>query len=141
MICYKKGYKYQLARTYICHVDIYPSQIIKTRFITLDTTGLLTICWGYAWDGPSGPTIDTKSFMRGSLIHDVLYQLMRIGMLGLWNREAADKELRRICLEDKMNPIRAWYVYHSVRKFARSAALPENKKIEYCTEDNQVKEK
>lgn len=140
MICYKKGYKYQLTRTYICHVDIYPSQIIKTRFITLDTTGLLTIRWGYAWDGPSGPTIDTKNFMRGSLVHDVLYQLIRIGKLSLECRELADKELRKICLEDGMSHLRTWYVYHSVRKFARSAALPENKKIEYCTENNQAKE-
>lgn len=140
MICYKKGYKYQLTRTYICHVDVYPSRIIKTRFITLDTAGLLTIRWGYAWDGPSGPTFDTKNFIRGSLVHDVLYQLMRIRMLGPWHREAADKELRKICLEDGMSCLRAWYVYHSVREFANPAALPKNKKVEHCTKDNQIKE-
>ena len=31
----------------------------------------------YAWDGPSGPTIDTSNSMRASLVHDVLYQAMR----------------------------------------------------------------
>ncbi len=26
---------------------------------------------------PNGPTIETKTFMRASLVHDALYQLMR----------------------------------------------------------------
>ena len=43
----------------------------------LNTKGHLIIKRSYAWDGPSGPTIDTKNFMRGSLVHDALYQLMR----------------------------------------------------------------
>jgi hypothetical protein len=36
---------------------------------------------GYAWNGPSGPTLDTRNFMRGSLVHDALYQLMREGRM------------------------------------------------------------
>ena len=38
---------------------------------------------GYAWDGASGPTIDTKDSMKATLIHDVLYQVMREGGLKL----------------------------------------------------------
>ena len=134
MIYYKKGYKYQLSKTYICKVNICPSENIDSRYIYLDKTGLLTIYWGYAWDGPSGPTFDTKTFIRGSLVHDALYQLIRTRGLPLEYRELADIELKRICLEDGMSRLRAWYVYHSVRKFAKFAALPENKKTEYCTE-------
>lgn len=86
--------------------------------------GLLTMKKGYAWDGPSGPTIDTKNFMRGSLVHDALYQLMRNGQLAPQWREGADQELRRICREDGMNRFRAWYVLQGVRKGAGFAARP-----------------
>jgi len=99
-IKYKGGYKYQLAETYQATVDIRPADTIHTEFIHLTRTGLLMIGQGYAWDGPSGPAIDTKNFMRGSLIHDALYQLMREGHLPKTCRRAADVELRRACAED-----------------------------------------
>jgi hypothetical protein len=130
-IKFKKGYKYQLAQLYHCKVDIFPKENIDTddRFVRLDKHGKLTIWPGYAWDGPSGPTVDTKNFMRGSLIHDALYQLMREGYLiaPVW-REQADKELKKACLEDGMSRLRAWYVYRSVRKFAEKCAIPESRK-------------
>ena len=77
---------------------------------------------GYAWDGPSGPTFDTPNFMRGSLIHDALYQLMRNGLLREDFREDADKEIKKACLEDGMTRFRAAYVYWSLRRFAGFAA-------------------
>lgn len=77
---------------------------------------ILTIREGYAWDGPSGLSIDTKNFMRGSLIHDCLYQMMNEGQLDKSYRKIADKLLRRFCREDGMSKFRAWYVYHAVRK-------------------------
>ena len=79
----------------------------------------------YAWDGPSGPTFDTKTFMRGSLVHDVYYQLMREGHLDRkkW-RKYADEELRRICLEDGMSKFRAWYVYKTIRVFGVFTCKP-----------------
>ena len=45
--------------------------------LEITSEGELIIRNGYSWDGPSGPTIDTKNFMQGSLIHDALCQLMR----------------------------------------------------------------
>jgi len=80
----------------------------------------LTIHEGYAWDGASGPTIDTKSFMRGSLVHDALYQLISTKKLGKEHRRDADKVLYRICREDGMSWFRAKYVYYAVRKFGES---------------------
>jgi len=60
------------------------------------------------------------------LIHDCLYQLIRQGLVkDIWRKEA-DKELRRICLEDGMSKIRAWWVYHSVRLAGGSSAIPGN---------------
>ena len=42
--------------------------------------------------------------------------------------KTADKELKRICREDGMSSIRAWWVYESVRQFGGSAASAENVK-------------
>jgi hypothetical protein len=99
--------------------------LILTRFITLTMEGKLTIRECYAWDGPSGPTLDTLTFMRGSLIHDALYQLMREGFLDhVRDRKAADEILRAICIEDGMFKMRAWIVYRGVRMGGGKSARP-----------------
>jgi hypothetical protein len=124
-IAYNSGYKYQLKETYTVAIEIKPPAPLGNDYLRLDVDGHLTINKGYAWDGPSGPTLDTATFMRGSLIHDALYQLMREGFLDPEeNRETADRILRRICLEDGMWPPRAWWVYQAVRRFADPAADP-----------------
>lgn len=126
---YNDGYKYQLKETYSLPIEIQPDKDITTPFIRLDTLGNLTLAKGYAWDGPSGPTIDTLTFMRGSLAHDALYQLMREKELDNDKfREAADRILQRICKEDGMWSLRAWWVYHGVRLFADPAADPASKR-------------
>ena len=127
-IQYKAGYKYQLYQAYWCNVEIYPKEKIDTEYIELTEKGLLTIRRGYAWDGGSGPAIDSKTIMRGSLIHDSLYQLMRQGFLSIDNRKQADIELKKICKEDGMWSVRVWWVYKAVRLAAGTYALPENAK-------------
>lgn len=132
MIFYRelKKYKYQLMDDYVIGIDIHPvADIIeppppRQSYIKLERTGRLTVCRFYAWDGPSGPTIDTKNFMRGSLVHDALYQLMRQGRIGRECREYADGLLRDICREDGMSWFRAWYVHRAVRMFSAAAARP-----------------
>jgi hypothetical protein len=118
-----------LAESYSTSVVICPDEKIETDFVDLDTDGALMIKKGYAWDGPSGPTRDTKSFMRGSMVHDALYQLMRNNLLPSSCREDADQELHRICREDGMNRFRAWYVLLGVRKGAGFAANPKSRKL------------
>jgi hypothetical protein len=127
VILYRSGYKYQLAADYRVPLAALGSLNIVTEFITVQDGGL-EIRKGYAWDGPSGPTIDTANFMRGALVHDALYQLIRAGMLGKRWRKFADITLRNICREDGMSAIRAWYVYRSVRAAGAAAASPKNKK-------------
>lgn len=128
-IAYKAGYKYQLKEDYILAIEIKSADPIDTDYIRLDVMGELTIKKGYAWDGPSGPTIDTLNFMRGSLVHDALYQLMREKHLDRDTyREAADRLLQKICKEDGMWSLRAWWVYQGVRLFADPAADPANKR-------------
>ena len=121
-IKYRKGYKYQLASDYTVEVGIFPPKSIATRWCLLSNNGFLTILGGYAWDGPSGPTWDTKSSMRGSLVHDALYQLIRLGLLDISWREKADDLLHDICVEDGMVHARAELWEEMVSIFAGSAA-------------------
>lgn len=125
-ITYKSGYKYQLKQSYSAVTPIKPDAPIASEFITLATDGTLRIKSGYAWDGPSGPTIDTVNFMRGSLVHDALYQLMRERQLNTaTHREKADRLLQKHCKEDGMTSIRAWWVYQGVRFGGGPAADPD----------------
>ena len=126
-ILYRGGYKYQLVETYQVVIAIKPNQPVLHDYIRLDTDGTLTIRAGYAWDGPSGPTFDTKNFMRGSLVHDALYQLMRCRLLPLDQREPSDAVLRALCLEDGMSSVRAWWVYQGVRLGGGQAAASPDK--------------
>ena len=129
-IHYRGGYKYQLKRALTVSTEIRPDEEkVIGQFVKLGTDGVLAIDDGYAWDGPSGPTIDTKNFMRGSLVHDSLYQLMREAGLdrARW-RKVADEELGRLCREDGMTRLRSWWVVTAVRWFAGSAASPGERK-------------
>ncbi len=93
------------------------------EYLQLSINGELDIKTGYMWDGPSGPTIDTESFMRASLVHDALYQLIREGVLPVKPyRKRADKLLLKICEEDGMSFVRRQYVYQAVRWFGESSA-------------------
>jgi len=128
MIRYRAGFKYQLAVEIAVTTPIRPAARIDAKFITLGTDGVLTIRPGYAWDGPSGPAVDTPAFMRASLVHDALYELMRMGLLDPDQRGLADEEMRKICLEDGMWPVRAWWVWRAVRRMAAGAADPGSRK-------------
>lgn len=136
-IYYKSGYKYQLDADYWLQVDILigpeferGNYYVNLRPITKGGC-MLRVRAGYAWDGPSGPTIDTKTFMRGSLVHDALYQLIREGYLDPSYRKYADNLLKEICREDGMSWLRAQWVYLGVSKFGSDAASTSNiKKVE-----------
>ena len=126
-ISYKSGYKYKLVKEYSINIPIQPYSAIDISWVKLDTKGNLTIRANYSWDGPSGPTIDTSTFMRGSLVHDALYQLMREGYLKSdLERKVADEILYDICVTDGMNLVRALAVYYSVRMFGSKASKNEN---------------
>ncbi len=128
-ISYKKGYKYQLVETYIAKIDILPETPVDTDYLGLTAEGELAIKKGYAWDGPSGPTVDTLNFMRGSLVHDALYQLMRERHLDKdTHRDPADRLLQQMCRQDGMSAFRAWIVYQGLRLGGGPAADPSSSK-------------
>ena len=126
-IKYKSGYKYQLYETYKYKHPEFLGISLLTEWVSIQQ-GTLIIRRHYAWDGPSGPTIDTRSFMRASLVHDALYQLMRETHLQQSFREKADRIMIQICKEDGMCAIRRFWVRIAVRKFAKKAASHHHQK-------------
>lgn len=114
-------WKYQLEHDWAYKTSIANFEITQPYF-SLAPDGLLIVHRGYCWDGPSGPTFDTKSFMRGSVVHDVLYQAIRIGKLPGGMRKIADKELDQLLKADGMRWWRRRYVYRALRLFAGGAA-------------------
>lgn len=130
-IAYREGYKYQLAEQYAILLPFNaPYAVREHEFLMITGDNYLVIQPGYAWDGPSGPTVDTKSFMRGSLVHDALYQLMRDGILSAQlYRKDADELLKKICLEDGMSAIRAWWVYKGVRFGGEASTKPRSNEV------------
>lgn len=127
-IYYKKGYKYQLNREHQFTLPPYFSHILYADDYISIVNCLVTVKRGYAWDGPSGPTVDTENFMQGSLRHDVKYQLMRIQLLPQTYGPLADTQLIEDCREDGMCYIRGQWVYVGVKYGAASAADPTNRK-------------
>ena len=123
--CYRKieGYKYQLTEDYKDNIGI-KEYNINTSFIRLAPNGELIVKKWYAWDGASGPTIDTLSVMRGSLVHDVIYQLIRMELLPYKYKKFSDKLLRKYLIKDGTPRFRAWYFYLGVKLFGGSSARP-----------------
>jgi len=128
-ICYRSGYKYQLLRDWKVRTPIVGVRAAIDGFVELQEDGWLLFRAGYAWDGPSGPTLDTSDSMRASLAHDGLYQFLREGKLPQANRLIADGLLRTICLEDGMSRARADLWYQAVRAFAGPAAKVRQSEI------------
>lgn len=127
---YSEGYKYQIREEFTIDLSGYLDVSFSNKFFSC-TRGLLWIKEGYAWDGASGPTIDTNTSMVGSCVHDVLYQAMRKKILDIKYRQKADEILRDICKEDGMYSWRADIWYYSVRKFAGASADSKNEKKIY----------
>lgn len=83
--------------------------------------GNLTINIGYAWDGASGPVIDTKNTLIASLVHDALYQAMRLNLIpnNEDTRKLADKTFYNILKDHKVFVLRRSIWYFAVRVFGR----------------------
>jgi len=125
-ITWDSKYKYKLNSEYAIKLNVKPEAKITGDFYTLLPSGLLTISADYEWDGASGPAIDTKNIMRASLVHDVLYQMIRCGQLPYKYKKDSDKELPRIMNEDSTSvkfagkiwdKLREFYCYSAVRLF------------------------
>ena len=90
------------------------SLIAEASYATL-RDGWLTILDGYAWDGPSGMTIDSPGSIQASLIHDCLYQFCREGLLSAGLRLEIDRLFRNQLRLDGMSKFRSAVWYWAVR--------------------------
>jgi len=130
MIKYRslEGYKYETLKTYQIKTDIILDKFVDNGYIRL-VHGNLIIRNRYAWDGASFIIRDTDNIMEGSLVHDALYQLMRLGLIDRDKyRIVADKLLYDMCIKKGMSKFRAWYIYRGLRWFGKKASMPNKKK-------------
>lgn len=124
--------KYALADSVHYRLQIIrPYRPVVSQFYSISQSGLLIIKKGYAWDGPSGPTIDTLDVMFASLIHDVLYEALRKKQLARKWRKAADDELAEVGKACGANPIRMELWESMVNIFAGPMADEANRKRVY----------
>ncbi len=121
---FSRGYKYQVRRPFHITLQIVPYAPIDLPFVKMSMMGELIVCIGYAWNGASGPTWDTLNSMIGSLIHDIIYQLIRLGLIDPKYKAYGDEVLHDLCTEDGMLSIRADYWRWAVLEFGASSCLP-----------------
>jgi hypothetical protein len=101
-------------------------------FILLEQGGILTIKKGYRWDGATNGAPDKDYHHRSSLIHDAIYDLMRMNYLtpdyfelgdpsetdndGDYNRKMTDMLYFMIAVEDGEETDKALSDYNWIRK-------------------------
>lgn len=138
-LTYRKidGYKYVVEEPYVAAWSGFEAFDIDTRWYSL-RHGVLTINPGYAWDGASGPTLDTPSTMKAALEHDAFYQMIRAGQLPAEAREKGDAMLFQRMVEHPSRVpiwarIRATYFFAAVSlagwRAARRKAVEDQDRI------------
>ena len=100
---------------------------------------ILSVKKGYAWDGASGPIINTRDTLVASLVHDVLYQAMRLNLIksSKENRMIADKNFFEILKMNGVNSIRRKVWYFAVKLFGKKSTIKiqENDKVKDTSEN------
>ncbi len=130
---YVDGYKYQTRNDVLIFVGFEVPQNIVTDLVVYRKDGWMLIKKYFAWDGASGPTIDTDATMMASLAHDAGYSLMRQELLPLCARPCFDELLERVMVRDRsqgiiggwFGKVRAKYYRWAVDKFAEKCATPK----------------
>jgi len=129
-VYYRKlgSHLYPIEKDFFTQTRIYPKETVATLngLLILTKHGVLIERCGYVCDGPSGPTFDTKSSIRGGFVHDGGYRLMRRGLVSLDTRIIWDEHICEICIEDKMWVWRANSWYKMLRLWGKKNASPKN---------------
>jgi hypothetical protein len=135
-VYYRKGFKYQVARVCVLQSTACPSEDIITDFYEIHANGIIIVKKGYAYDGPSGPTFDSRCSMRAALGHDVVYQAMREGLLDWRYKRAIDDNFYEWLIVDGMWRWRAARWYDAVSKFG--GAEKDNPYKEFSAPDENA---
>ena len=130
-----KGYKHRVIIDQ--YITLYNPDWCKINFsgpfLSLKE-GLLIIKKGYAWDGASGPVIQTETLIDASALHDALYQILRSRIMNIEAlRRYADRrfvdEYLKLCkeaypkdtwwhrLNRNLAEGRSKYIHWAVRKY------------------------
>lgn len=116
-------YKYRLARLFTwTNRDLLANIEVNSPYIRI-RKGMLTLKVGYCWDGATAYH-DSPSLMRGSLIHDALYQLLRERLLPPSSRKLADIIYRKVIIADGTSKLLSWAMYATLRLMGRKYATP-----------------
>lgn len=124
-----RGYKYVVAEKFKVQTAILTFSV-KDVLTELEPNGILTVNAWYAWDGNSGPCVDTISSMEASCVHDVLCDYINMGWLPQYLQPIADQEYYILCTKKGMWWRRArarllairWYMTgKGAKRFRRSA--------------------
>lgn len=135
-IPYSENYLFQLG-DYIIQTPIRPKQNINTKWVNLNTDGLMTIRDGFGSDGTS--FLETKLkwipiwgkkiinlLRKGSFVHDGFYYLFKMDALILSFRPQVDDFAFELWIDSGVPEWFAKLCRRELRKFGGSAALPEN---------------
>lgn len=121
------AYKYRTLKSFIyAQKHILPEKDIIHPLFSITSEGIITIEMGYAWDGPTGPVFSERTVIKSTLVHDALYQMMRLRMLPLSARKGADRVFRDICVEDGMSKTLANFYYQCLRVFGEKYAAMQD---------------
>ncbi len=124
MLYFRRGYKYVVKRDFYIKLDIVPYSEIDIDHMQMDMEGNAVIFAGYPWNGASGTTIDTLSSMIPSLVHDFIYELIRLGLIDPKYKEYADRLLHDLGNECHMYGWRTDLWLWAVDKFGDGSILP-----------------
>lgn len=123
LVFYTSGsYKYRIATE--PHIVMTPITGFEyeDHYIKLEKSGRLTMKIGYAWNGASGPTIDTKSSIAPSGEHDAFYQLLSMKVIPMTFRKTVDEFFHQRLKECGMWSWRAWLWWRAVHRAGGPAA-------------------
>lgn len=123
-----KKYKYKLHSTFVIKTPLINFNF-RHELFTLKTDGTLVINSGYLWDGVSGPTWDTESTMIPGLVHDALYQAIRLQLLPLHQKETIDAFFYDLMIKNNVWKVRASYFYKAVDSLGHNSCIPGDIKI------------
>jgi hypothetical protein len=138
-------FKYELLETFdillaeppagniVMHVDnVHISLKYELSPLSLRSPARLTVDAGYQWDGPSGPTIDLASWMRGPLVHDALHSLGRSSLLSLRDRKWVDKMMFAILLKDNIHTHKTTSIKETFKKLLHNSYVLLKSTSWYC---------
>jgi len=112
-IQYLAGIKYRLDKPYRLKVKLNSDNIV-CRHVSY-TDGELLIDREFVWDGVTGMWINESAAMRGSLVHDAIYHLIRECGIDDSNAKIADDLLYQFSREDGVSWTLAQIMHYTTK--------------------------